>query len=120
VTTSDSSIRLKFQVAYVGTDFHGWQLQNGARTVQGCLEEALEQLAGRSVRVHGAGRTDAGVHALGQVAHVDVPAARRDLPWQRALNALLPPDVTIVRLEQIAETFHARFDAIQKTYSYTL
>ncbi|SMP42298.1 tRNA pseudouridine38-40 synthase [Desulfonatronum zhilinae] len=120
MTKIDPAIRLKFQVAYIGTGFHGWQLQDGARTVQGCLEAALERLAGRPVRVHGAGRTDAGVHALGQVAHVDVPANRRDLPWQRALNALLPPDVTIVRLEQVSETFHARFDAIQKTYTYTL
>lgn len=120
MTASDPSIRLKLQVAYIGTGFHGWQLQDGVRTVQGCLETALERLAGRSVRVHGAGRTDAGVHALGQVAHVDVPATRRDLPWQRAMNALLPPDVTIARLEQVSETFHARFDAIQKTYSYTL
>lgn len=120
MTTSDPLIRLKFQVAYIGTEFHGWQLQNGARTVQGCLETALEKLAGRPVRVHGAGRTDAGVHALGQVAHVDVSASRRDLPWQRALNALLPHDVTIVHLEQAPDTFHARFDAIRKTYSYTL
>ncbi len=118
--TFASAIRLKFQVAYIGTEFHGWQLQNGARTVQGCLEAALERLAGRPVRVHGAGRTDAGVHALGQVAHVDAPAARAHLPWQRAMNALLPPDVTIIRLEQVSETFHARFDANQKTYSYTL
>lgn len=118
--TSDSLIRLKFQVAYVGTGFHGWQLQDGARTIQGCLEAALERLAGRPVRVHGAGRTDAGVHALGQVAHVDVPATRRDLPWQRALNALLPPDATIVHLERVPATFHARFDATQKNYSYTL
>ena len=120
MTTIDPAIRLKFQVAYIGTGFHGWQLQDGARTVQGCLETALGRLAGGPVRVHGAGRTDAGVHALGQVAHVDVPATRRDLPWQRAMNALLPPDVTIVRLERVSETFHARFDAIQKTYTYTL
>lgn len=113
-------IRLKLQLAYVGTNFHGWQLQDGARTVQGCLEAALGRLAGRPVRVHGAGRTDSGVHALGQVAHVDVPADRADLPWQRALNALLPLDLCVVRIESVSQTFHARFDAVHKTYSYTL
>ena len=115
-----STIRLRLLLAYQGTDFHGWQLQDGVRTVQGCLEEALVRLAGREVRVHGAGRTDAGVHATGQVAHVDVPASRKGLPWLRALNALTPPDLCIVRVEPVSETFHARFDAIRKTYSYTL
>jgi tRNA pseudouridine38-40 synthase len=115
-----ASVRLKLTLAYLGTDFHGWQLQAGARTVQECLEQALSRLAGQNVRVHGAGRTDAGVHALGQVAHVDIPASRIDLPWQRALNALLPPDLTVVHVVQASPTFHARFDAVQKTYSYTL
>ncbi len=119
-TNSDILLRLKLQVAYIGTGFHGWQLQDGARTVQGCLEAAFCRLAGRPVRVHGAGRTDAGVHALGQVAHVDVPEAKRELPWQRALNALLPSDVSIVRLMPVSADFHARFDAVQKTYSYAL
>ncbi|GAB6058457.1 tRNA pseudouridine(38-40) synthase TruA [Desulfonatronum parangueonense] len=114
------TIRLKLQLAYVGTDFHGWQLQDGTRTVQGCLEEAFAQLAGRAVRVHGAGRTDAGVHALGQVAHVLVPAERANLPWHRALNALLPPDVCVVGVQTVPDSFHARFDAVRKTYSYTL
>jgi len=115
-----ASVRLKLILAYLGADFHGWQLQAGARTVQGCLEHALTQLAGQNVRVHGAGRTDAGVHALGQVAHVDIPASRADLPWQRALNALLPPDLTAVHVARASPTFHARFDAVQKTYRYTL
>lgn len=115
-----ASVRLKLTLAYLGAGFHGWQLQAGARTVQGCLEQALAQLAGENVRVHGAGRTDAGVHALGQVAHVDVPASKADLPWQRALNALLPPDLAVVHVARASPTFHARFDAVRKTYSYTL
>ncbi|SDB35807.1 tRNA pseudouridine38-40 synthase [Desulfonatronum thiosulfatophilum] len=116
----EPTTRLKLQLAYAGTDFHGWQLQDGARTVQGCLEKALAQLVGRPVRVHGAGRTDAGVHALGQVAHVQVPARRGNLPWQRALNALLPQDVCVVEVQIVPDSFHARFDANRKTYSYTL
>lgn len=115
-----STVRLKLTLAYLGADFHGWQLQASARTVQGCLEEAMAKLADQEVRVHGAGRTDSGVHALGQVAHVDIPAARAPLPWQQALNALLPPDLTVLRIEPVLPSFHARFDAIRKTYSYTL
>ena len=116
----EKTIRLKLRLAYQGTQFHGWQLQDGSRTVQGCLEDAAGRLAGRAVRVHGAGRTDAGVHAVGQVAHVDVPASRSSLPWLRALNALLPSDMCVVRVEPVSDTFHARFEAISKTYSYTL
>ncbi|HDQ41880.1 MAG TPA: tRNA pseudouridine(38-40) synthase TruA [Desulfonatronum sp.] len=113
-------VRLMLTLAYVGAKFHGWQLQADARTVQGCLEQALTRLAGCQVRVHGAGRTDAGVHALGQVAHADIPAARADLPWQRALNALLPTDIAVIRVVPVRPAFHARFDAVGKTYSYTL
>ncbi len=115
-----ATVRLKLTLAYQGTAFHGWQFQPDIRTVQDCLEQALSTLAGRHVRVHGAGRTDAGVHALGQVAHADVPAERARLPWQRALNALLPPDVTVIRTAVVSPMFHARFDARQKTYTYTL
>lgn len=115
-----AAVRLKFTLAYQGAAFHGWQLQPGLRTVQGCLEQALSTLAGRDVRVHGAGRTDAGVHALGQVAHADVPGDKAGLPWQRALNALLPPDVTVIQAVVVRSSFHARFDARQKTYSYAL
>jgi tRNA pseudouridine38-40 synthase len=112
--------RLKLHLAYVGTRFHGWQLQDGARTVQGCLEQALGRLVGEPVRVHGAGRTDAGVHALGQVAHADIPASRAHLPWQRAINALLPGDVAVTRASLENSDFHARFSAVQKTYRYSL
>lgn len=115
-----SPVRLKLTLAYVGTNFQGWQLQSGPRTVQGCLEEALGRLAGTPVRAHGAGRTDAGVHALGQVAHADIPASRAGLPWQRALNALLPRDLCVTRLCEAQPGFHARFEAIRKTYGYTL
>jgi tRNA pseudouridine38-40 synthase len=114
--------RLRLTVAYDGTHFCGWQLQAPGlgRTVQGCLEAALARLCGTPVRVHGAGRTDAGVHALAQTAHVDVPDERLSLPWQRALSALLPPDIAVTRVVPAASDFHARFAARGKTYAYTL
>jgi tRNA pseudouridine38-40 synthase len=116
------TVRLKIILAYQGTDFAGWQMQapGRGRSVQACLEQALKPLAGTFTRVHGASRTDAGVHALGQVAHCDVPASRADLPWQRALNASLPPDISVVRVERASRHFHARFRAVSKTYTYTL
>ncbi|MHC1713301.1 MAG: tRNA pseudouridine(38-40) synthase TruA [Solidesulfovibrio sp.] len=115
-------VRLRLTLAYDGTSFAGWQLQaaDKGRTVQGCLEEALAKLCGRPVRIFGAGRTDSGVHALAQVAHVDVPESRADLPWRKALNALLPPDVSVVDAAIVPEAFHARFDAVGKVYVYTL
>lgn len=114
--------RLRLTLAYDGTRFAGWQLQapGKGRTVQGCLEDALGTLCGGPVRVFGAGRTDAGVHALAQVAHADVPQTRAGLPWQRALNALLPDDITVVGAAVVAPDFHARFCATGKIYHYTL
>ena len=114
--------RLRLTLAYDGTDFAGWQIQaaGGGRTVQGCLEEALATLCGRAVRVHGAGRTDSGVHALAQVAHADVPEHRAGLPWGKALPALLPKDVAVTEARLVAPDFHSRFDATGKEYRYTL
>ncbi|GFK93858.1 tRNA pseudouridine synthase A [Fundidesulfovibrio magnetotacticus] len=117
----EPTLRLKCTLAYQGTDFAGWQYQpeGRGRSVQACLEEALARLAGRPVRAHGASRTDAGVHALHQVAHADVPAARAHLPWRRALNALLPRDMAVLAAEEVSREFHARYDATAKTYAYT-
>ena len=112
--------RIKLTLAYEGTDFSGWQLQPRDRTVQGELESALVRLLGGPARVHGSGRTDAGVHALGQVAHFDCPDDRADLPWLRALNATLPPDVRVVDAAPADPEFHARYSAVSKTYEYTL
>jgi tRNA pseudouridine38-40 synthase len=116
------AIRLKITLAYQGTDFAGWQYQpeGGGRSVQACLEQALERLAGVPVRATGASRTDAGVHALMQVAHADVPASRAHLPWVRALNALLPRDMAALAVEEVPRDFHARHAATSKTYAYTL
>ena len=112
--------RRRLTVAYDGTDFSGWQVQPGRRTVQGSLEEALERTLGAPVRVFGAGRTDAGVHALGQVAHFD---AEDELPEARllaALNSRLPPDVRVRELREAAPGFHALRSARDKTYVYQL
>lgn len=117
----EEKIRLRLTLEYDGTDFSGFQLQGkGERTVQGVLERALERLAGRPVRVHGAGRTDAGVHALGQVAHCDVGWG---IPLERvaaALNANLPRDLSVRAVSRVEPGFHARFDATSRTYRYAL
>ena len=111
-------MRYRATVAYVGTFFHGWQVQeNAPRTVQGTLESALSAVFGEKVRVHAAGRTDAGVHAQGQVAHFDgaaLPAAA--LP--AAVNRRLPWDVKIVAAADAPPGFHARSDATGKRYVY--
>ncbi|MDR1857470.1 MAG: tRNA pseudouridine(38-40) synthase TruA [Desulfovibrio sp.] len=113
--------RLKLLVAYVGTRYAGWQLQDARKslpTIQGELERALGRLAGRPVRVHGSGRTDAGVHAHGQVAHCDVPADLPPRPWRHALNALLPMDVRVLDVMDAPAGFDARRSAGSKTYRY--
>jgi tRNA pseudouridine38-40 synthase len=110
-------------LAYDGTDFLGWQLQRpgGGRTVQGVLEEALARLAGDSrVAVAGAGRTDAGVHALGQVASFDLPREIEAGELQRALNGLLPEDVRVLEAAPAPPGFHARKSAVSKVYRYEL
>lgn len=116
------TVRLKITLAYQGTDFAGWQIQakGRGRSVQACLEEALTELAGTFVRAHGASRTDSGVHALHQVAHADVPASRAHLPWHRALNAILPRDITVIQVEKVSRDFHARISTSSKTYTYCL
>ncbi|MEF2231735.1 MAG: tRNA pseudouridine(38-40) synthase TruA [Pseudodesulfovibrio sp.] len=112
--------RIKLTLAYDGTDFSGWQLQPRDRTVQGEVESALVRLVGGGVRVHGSGRTDAGVHALAQVAHFDCPDDRAGLPWARALNAILPEDVRVTDAAVVDGEFHARYSARSKTYEYVL
>jgi tRNA pseudouridine38-40 synthase len=111
---------LKLTVEYDGTNYVGWQRQAAGTSIQGLLEGALARIEGRAVAVHGAGRTDAGVHALGQVASVELRTGLPEGTLTRALNAVLPPDVR-VRLVQAADvSFHARFSARSKTYEYRL
>lgn len=111
---------LKFILAYDGAAFGGWQRQPDVRTVQAALEDALAPLAGRPVAVVGAGRTDAGVHAAGQVASVAMPGARPIEDIRRALNATLPADVRVLAVEEAPAGFDARRHARTKTYRYAI
>src|SRR4051794_32569439 len=116
---------LKLVIQYDGTDFSGSQLQSEARgrTVQGELEKALERLGGQPVRVSLAGRTDSGVHALGQVVSLDFPEhLSLDTPaaLQKALNGILPDDLAVVQAEEVPRGFHARFSARKRCYRYLL
>jgi tRNA pseudouridine38-40 synthase len=109
----------KLIIEYDGTEYHGWQVQPVGPTVQGSIQAALERIAGRPVDVRGAGRTDAGVHALGQVASFSAELRLDAATLRRALNAMLPGDVTIRQAEEVDETFDARRSATARTYRYT-
>jgi tRNA pseudouridine38-40 synthase len=111
---------LKLTVAYDGTRFVGWQRQADGESIQGRLEEALARFEGGPVTVHGAGRTDAGVHALGQVASAEVSFTHDAAAILRGLNASLPPDIRIVNVADAPPGFHARFSARSKTYRYVI
>lgn len=113
-------MRLLAIVEYDGTDFQGFQIQARKRTVQGELERALRKITGEKIRVIGAGRTDTGVHASGQGAHFDTTWARSIAELQRALNAVLPNDIAIRTLVQVADDFSARYSAQSRTYRYTI
>jgi tRNA pseudouridine38-40 synthase len=112
------SIRYKITVSYDGTNYAGWQIQPAGRTVQAEIEQALGKMTGSSVRIHHSGRTDAGVHARGQVAHVDLQKEVELRRLQNGLNALLPPDIRIMKIEKVSAGFHARFSATGKEYRY--
>lgn len=111
---------LKLTLAYDGTRFVGWQRQAEGESIQGLLEDALARFEGGPVTVHGAGRTDAGVHALGQVASVRLAAAHDTAALLRGLNAHLPQDIRVRSIEEAPEAFHARFGARGKTYRYVI
>lgn len=114
-------VRLKLIVSYDGGSFAGWQSQTGGNTIQDRLEKAFRNICSADLRVHGAGRTDAGVHALAQCAHIDLPQ-RRYSParWISALNGILPPTIRIMRCSFVSQSFHARFSAREKTYRYRI
>jgi tRNA pseudouridine38-40 synthase len=112
--------RLRLTVEYDGTDYHGWQRQASAATIQGALEAAITRISGERAVVSGAGRTDAGVHAEAQVAHVDTTSALDPQTWRRALNAVLPADLKVLAVEHAPAGFHARFSTVGKRYRYRL
>ena len=112
-------MRLKFIVAYDGSSFAGWQSQRGGGSIQDALEVAVLAVVGQPVRVHGSGRTDAGVHAAGQCCHIDVAKTRMTPEnWIHALNTKLPHQIRILSAGIVDESFHARFSAISKMYRY--
>jgi tRNA pseudouridine38-40 synthase len=113
--------RLKMIVAYDGKGFAGWQSQSHRNTIQDHIERAFERIGGTPFRVHGAGRTDAGVHALAQCAHVDLTDERFSAArWTEALNALLPPTIRVLRCRYVSKDFHARLSAKGKLYHYRI
>jgi len=115
------SRRLKLIVAYDGAPFAGWQSQSHRNTVQDHLERAFERVTGEAVRVHGAGRTDAGVHALAQCAHVDLPnKLLSPQRWVAALNALLPSAIRVLRCRYVSQDFHARLSENVEIYRYRI
>jgi len=114
------SRRIRITLAYDGTEFHGWQIQPGLPTIQGILEEIVSGMEGRPVHVAGSGRTDAGVHALAQVAAFTIENPIPTDNLRRAVNRLLPPAIRVLDAAETRADFHPRFDAIAKTYRYAI
>ena len=110
----------KLTLQYDGTDFHGWQIQTGLRTVQGELTAALSLIDGRDVMLHGSGRTDAGVHAEGQVASVQLERTITTEKLRAAINANVGKDLRVMEVARVDDEFHARYSAIGKTYLYRI
>lgn len=112
-------------VAYQGTAYSGWQMQAvpgtpGLPTIQGLLEKSVEGITKYRIPIHGAGRTDAGVHAEGQVCHFEIPPGMEHIDWKQALNTQLPADIRITAVDTVPSSFHARRDSIGKRYAYSL
>jgi tRNA pseudouridine38-40 synthase len=112
--------RIRIVVAYDGTEFHGWQVQPGLATIQGALEAVLEQIEGSPVHVAGSGRTDAGVHALAQVAAFSLTNPIPLPNLRKAMNRLLPRDIRVLESREAAADFHPRYQAVAKTYEYRI
>jgi tRNA pseudouridine38-40 synthase len=111
-------MQIKLRLEYDGTDYSGWQYQSGQDSIQARLEEVIERVLGEKVRVRGAGRTDAGVHALGQVAAFHLPRPFDPADLRRALNALLPPDIVVLEAAEVSDNFAPRRDARLRAYEY--
>lgn len=116
----EETLRYFLQIAYRGTYYHGWQQQQNAKTVQGVLQACLSQILRSEVQVVGSSRTDTGVHAQQQFAHVDLACAVEVDRLHYQLNAVLPPDIAIVAIRPVKPNAHARFDALARTYAYTI
>jgi len=113
-------MRFAIGLEYDGSEFLGWQIQRQEPTVQGCLEKAAARVADHETRVTCCGRTDTGVHALGQVAHFDSDASRSERSWMLGLNSRLPAGVSVLWIREVDESFHARFSAFSRSYRYVI
>src|SRR5688572_21814684 len=114
-------MRFKLTIEYAGTRYSGWQIQKNARTVQGELDRAIREATGvTQFQLYGSGRTDAGVHALAQVAHLDIDSAMPPETLRRRLNDGLPSDINVLRIERVKHKFHARHDAVARSYIYQI
>ena len=112
--------RLAFGLEYDGSGYHGWQSQSGSASVQDAVNKALSRVADHEVQCMGAGRTDAGVHATGQVAHFDTDARRRPRDWLLGANTYLPDDINLLWVREVADDFHARYAAVSRSYAYLI
>jgi tRNA pseudouridine38-40 synthase len=113
-------LRFAIGLEYDGSEFLGWQIQRQEPTVQGCLEKAVARVADHEARVSCCGRTDTGVHALGQVAHFDTTAERSERQWMLGLNSHLPAGISVLWIRGVDDSFHARFSAFSRTYRYRI
>lgn len=113
-------MRILLTVEYRGTNYHGWQKQKNLITISQTIEQAIFNITGKNVTIHGAGRTDKGVHAYNMKAHFDIEHGLPPQKYAFALNNALPPDIKIRKSEQVNDNFHSRFDAVDKTYLYKI
>ncbi len=116
----DTMRNIKLVLEYDGTNYHGWQTQPNLPTIQGTIEDALEKLTKTRIQIIGAGRTDSGVHAAGQVANFRTPLQIPLIAFQKGLNATLPPDIVVCSATEVSVDFHARFSAASRRYRYTI
>ena len=119
-TASDMETTFRLNIEYLGTPYAGWQIQPNQPTVQQAIQDALTRMTNHPVKVIASGRTDAGVHAIAQVAHFRTKAAITSEKFQEALNRILPPSITIHKCQQVPDTFHAQYDARRKRYTYRI
>jgi len=113
-------MRVKCVVSYDGSKFHGFQIQNNQRTVQGEIQKALEKINEKEIIIHASGRTDAKVHAVKQVFHFDTEKNLPEQQWKRAINHFMPNDIYILEAKYVDENFHSRYSAVRKEYRYLL
>ena len=111
---------IKLTIEYDGTNYHGWQIQPNVITIQAAIQDALAKITKTQTQIIGAGRTDTGVHAAGQVANFHTHSQMPLISFQKALNATLPRDIVIIGVEEVPPDFHARFSAVSRTYRYTI